>query len=361
MKRFSLEEKFAQMILVGLDVYDINDEIIDLIKNYKIGGVVLYKKNYTSLETMLHFINKLKDLNKNNEYPLFIAIDQENGRVNRFPKDVIRLYSANHVALANDKNISDEVNMITTKILSSVGVNMNFAPVLDIVRNNKNKVIGNRSYGNNPKVVLENGISFMREMQKNNIISVVKHFPGHGLSNKDSHFSIPKIKDIDTLKKEDLNVFASSFKYGADAVMIDHLQVKGYGLKPTTINSKIISDLLIDKCKYNGLIVTDDLRMNFLKYFYGIKKCVKKSIEAGSNVLLIKYKKNDVKKVYKKLLKSVKCLDIDPEKIDKSYKKIISIKKKYNLTNELKELDINIDSVNKKIKEVNERIDNIVK
>jgi len=354
--KLSLEEKFGQMIMLGLDVYEINDEIIEIIKKYKIGGVVLYKKNYTSLETMIEVINKLKKVNEKNKIPLFIAIEQENGRVNRFPKDITRIYSALKQAKTKNMKIINATNELTTYLLKSVGVNMNFAPVLDIVRNDKNKVLGNRSYGKTKEQVINYAIPFMKKMQENNIISVIKHFPGHGATNRDSHLVIPKIKDVINLEKEDIKVFEEALKNGADSIMIGHLKLKGYGRKPASLNKKIINKLLIEKYKYNGLIITDDLRMNTLKYIYGVKRSIKKSIDAGNNIFMIKYKKGD-KELYKDLIKMVKYIEIDPELINNSAKKIVAMKKKYKISDELIDTKIDINLINNKIKKINNAID----
>ena len=109
------KEKFGQMIMLGLDVDTINDEIISLIKDYKIGGVVLYKKNYHDIASMKDLINKLKEINTNN-IPLFIAIDQENGRVNRLPNEIERIYSAEKQTRTNNIEIVNECNNITAEI-----------------------------------------------------------------------------------------------------------------------------------------------------------------------------------------------------------------------------------------------------
>ena len=232
---------------------------------------------------------------------------------------------------------------------------MNFAPVLDIVRSEKNKVIGNRSYGNSKEDVIKYAIPFMKTMQARNIISVIKHFPGHGATNKDSHFLIPKIKDIKTLEKEDIKVFESAIDAGADALMVDHLKLKGYGRKPASINKKIIQRYLIDN-NFKGLIITDDLRMNFLQRIYGLKKCVKESINAGINIVMIKYQKGDYK-LYQKLFKMVKLCEIDPELINNSAKKIVEIKTKYQVTNEKVTNKMNINLINNKIRKINNLIE----
>ena len=354
--KLSLTEKFGQTILLGLDVYEINNEIIRIIEDYKIGGVVLYKKNYTSVESMTEFINKLKSYNSINKIPLFIAIDQENGRVNRLPKELNGIKSALSQAKTKNMKIINAINELTSYILKSVGVNMNFAPVLDILRNDKNRAIGNRSYGYNSNDVTKYGIPFMQTLQRNNIISVVKHFPGHGATNKDSHFIIPKIYDIKRLENEDIKVFDNAINACADALMVGHLKLKGYGFKPATINKKVIQKYLIDRYKYNGLIITDDLRMNFLQKIYGLKKCVKNSINAGNNMIMIKYQKGDYK-LYQKLLNLVKQCEIDPELVNNSAKKIVNMKKKYKVDDTEILNELNIKLINKKIKELNDLID----
>lgn len=355
--KMTFEEKFGQMLMLGLDIYEINDEVIKLIEQYKIGGVVLYKKNYTSLETMIDVINKLKKINHGNSIPLFIAIDQENGRVNRFPKDINRIYSAYKQAKSENMKLVNSVNELTSYLLKSVGVNMNFAPVLDITRDHKKKVIGNRSYGKNKEDVIKYGMPFMKCLQENNIISVIKHFPGHGITNKDSHISFHKINDIDELNKNDLIPFEYAIKNNADAIMIGHIKIKGYGLMPATLNKKIINEMLIDKYSYKGLIVTDDIRMGLFNHIYGIKKSVIKAVNSGNDIIMVKYKRGDILRIYKDLYKMVRNYEIDIERINNSAKKIVNMKKKYKINDSEINCKLEIDLINKRIKKINELID----
>ena len=351
----TLKDKFGQMILLGLDTYEINDEITRIIRDYKIGGVVLYKKNYTSVEKMISFINKLKKISKN-RVPLFIAIDQENGIVNRFPKDVSKMYSAKKLAECENQRLALATNEITAYLLKRVGVNMNFAPVLDVVRSDKNKVIGSRSYGNNKDVVIKNAIPFMQTIQKNNIVSVIKHFPGHGLTNRDSHILLPRIRNPKKLENEDLKVFEKAIENGADAIMLGHLSVKGYGLLPASLNKKMVKELLIDKYNFNGLIITDDLRMASVRKILSLKRRVKKSINANANLIMIKYNKGDYKR-FKKVFDIVKNCEVDLGLIISSYKKIVAFKEKYKVTNDLISKDIELDKINERIDKINEAID----
>ena len=346
----NLRDKFGQMIMLGLDVNEINDEVISLIKDYKIGGVVLYKKNYYDMKSMVNLINKLKKINKEN-IPLFIAIDQENGRVNRLPNEIMRIYNPLRQAMSKDIEVINECNEITSNILSMVGVNMNFAPVLDI--NYDNKVIGNRSYGYNKQDVIKYGLPIIKTMKDKGIISVVKHFPGHGLVMEDSHYLIPTIKDVDKMEN-DLDVYGEAIKSGCDAIMVGHLKVRGYGNKPATINREIIDKYLINRYNYHGLIITDDLRMNTMKYMYGMKNLIIKSINSGCNVLMIKYKKNDIRKIYSQLYDMVDKIDINL--INNSYSKIIDIKNKYQISNNIADIYIDINDINEKINKINEKM-----
>lgn len=352
--KMSIREKFAQMILIGLDTYHLNDEIIKIIKNHKIGGIILYQKNYNSLKNMENFINKLKEINENN-IPLFISIDQENGRVNRLPKEIKIIYSPLKQAKTKNMKLIDEVNNLTIGILKDVGVNMNFAPCLDICRDENNKAIGNRSYGMNYLDVCKYALPFMYSMKKSNIISVIKHFPGHGATKKDTHFIRATIKNVDLMEKEDIIPFEYAVKNGADAIMLSHLKIKGFGLKPTSTNKDIIDTYLIDRCKFNGLVITDDLRMTASKSITGLKSRIYNSIKAGNNIIMIKYKKGDYK-FYDKLFKKIEKGKINKEIINNNAKKILEIKDKYKLTNKLTNSNLDTDMINEKIKKINDYI-----
>lgn len=348
--KLSLMEKFGQMIILGLDTYEINDEIVEIIEKYKIGGVILYKKNYTSLDTMLEFINKLKNINSKNKIPLFIAIDQENGVVNRLPKDIVNLTSPAKLGKMQNELVVKAANEITTYILKEAGINMNLAPVLDINYYTKSK-FASRCYGSSKEDVIKYGLPLMKMLQKNQIISVVKHFPGHGLTNKDSHFMVPKVANV-KMAQENIEVFREAISSGADVIMVDHVKVKGYGMKPICLNKKFIQKNLIEDLNYKGLIMTDDLRMGTMPYLHKVKKSIPMAINAGCNIVMIKYKKKNLK-LFRKLEDLVKYCEIDPELIDKSAKKIINIKKKYELSNEKINSNIKIDLVNNKIKKIN--------
>lgn len=243
-KDLTVEEKIGQMLMIGLDSQEALKKLEPLIKKYKIGGVLLYKKNYKNYEELVNLINKIKEFNKDNKIPMFIAIDQEGGRVNRMPKDFINLPSAYKLAQYSENNEEDLVKMsgeITGELLNKTGVNMNLAPVLDIKRFEDKQAIGDRAYGDNIDIISKYGTSYINELKSKNIISVIKHFPGHGLTNKDTHFILPMVKkDMEEIEKEDMIPFEKAINQGVDSILVGHLRFKNVTRQFTSINVKKI-------------------------------------------------------------------------------------------------------------------------
>ena len=291
--KLSLEEKIGQMIIVGMDSNHITDRLKNLILNYKIGGIILYRKNFNSYQDLLKLIENIKSLNSKNKLPLFIAVDQEGGRVNRMPPEIKNLPPANVIAETKSLELVIESGDITGKMLKQTGFNMNFAPVLDIKRFNSKHAIGDRCFGTTKEEVCKFGIPTMKKLQENNIISVIKHFPGHGATKKDSHYTLPKIKDITLLENNDIKPFEYAISEGADAMMISHMRIKNLtGVYPASLSRKFIK-YLRSKYKYNNLIITDDLKMRAVKNIYGAKQCVKKAFEAGNDIIVFRYNQKE--------------------------------------------------------------------
>lgn len=223
-EELSIKEKIGQMVMIGLDTNYITDRIKNMIQNYKIGGVILYRKNFSTYQDMLKLIKELKEFNQNNKIPLFIAIDQEGGRVNRMPKEIKNLPSANLVATIGGQELVSESANIIGELLYKSGINLNFAPVLDIKRFNDRTAIGDRSYGTDKDIVTESGIKAMKELQKNKIVSVIKHFPGHGATKQDSHHFLPIInKSMKKLEGEDMYPFEQAIKMEQMQCLLGHL------------------------------------------------------------------------------------------------------------------------------------------
>ena len=356
-KELSIQEKIGQMIIVGMDTNYITDRIKTMITKYKIGGIILYRKNFNSYDKMLELIKQLKDLNKSNKIPLFIAIDQEGGRVNRMPKEFQNLPSANQIASQGDEKLVKKSAQLTGELLKKSGFNLNFAPVLDIKNFSNEHAIGDRCFGNDKEIVAKFGITSMKSLQEQGIISVIKHFPGHGATTKDSHYFLPIInKKIKTLETEDMYPFEQAINNGADCLLVGHLLIKHItGFYPASLSRKFISRHIRKKYKYNGLIFTDDLKMKAIKYIYGPVNSVIKAFKAGNDVVIFRFNKDEEKNAIEKVLKLVQHGKIKENRINRSVKRIINLKQKYNVSDDMPEDVLDINEFNNEVSEIRQK------
>lgn len=346
----SIEEKIAQKLMFG--VYSDNiDIIIELIKKYKIGGVILYKKNYANYDEMLEVIKRLKHANKGNKLPLFIAIDQEGGRVNRLPSEFHLIKNVYDMSRENIDLIYKN-GYITGKILSQMGINMNFAPVLDINENNS-KVLYKRCFCGDIDNITSCSEKYIKGMNENNVISVIKHFPGHGITKRDSHFLPPYVYDYKRILDKHVKPFEEMINNKIDALMVGHLVIRGMtGGMPASISSRFINNYIRKKYGYEGLVITDEVNMLSRSFIYGIG-LIKNSMLSGGDIVLVKIKNkyNDfVEKTVKYLKRNSGCIDI----LNESVQRIINIKNKYNINDKYDNLGCNVESINKEIDKLNE-------
>ena len=360
----SLEEKIGQLFMVGLLREDRKKQVQNLIENQKIGGVIIYRRNYEDYKTMIDFVNNIKQINSKNAIPIFISIDQEGGRVNRMPSEILNLKGATQIATANDLELIKRSGSIIGKMLRDTGISMDYAPTLDIRRFEENHPIGDRCYGQNKDEVSKYGIEVMKQIQNEKVISVIKHFPGHGSTQKDSHFSIPRIdRKIEELEKDDMVAFENAIKQGADAIMVGHLIIKDVDKKyPASLSKKIIEEYLIKKYNYQGLIITDDLKMMAIRLRYNMKKAALKAIEAGNDIIMLGLPYDEVSKVIKYIAAQVQKGRISIERINKSVEKIIAMKEKYEVNDnkvegfEIKKINEEIEKINEEVEKSNQKI-----
>ena len=356
-KELSLQEKIGQMIIIGMDTNYITDRIKDMILKYKIGGIILYRKNFNTYQDMLKLIKNLKDLNRENKISLFIAIDQEGGRVNRMPREIKNLPSANQIAITGGEELVKAAANITGQILRKSGFNLNFSPVLDIKRFENNHAIGDRSFGSDKEEVAKFGITAMKELQKNKVVSAIKHFPGHGATKQDSHNFLPVINEkIEKLEKEDMYPFEQAIKNGADVVLVGHLLIKNItGIYPASLSRKFIAKYLRMKYRYNGVIITDDLKMKAIKVLYGTKLSVRKAFEAGNDIIVFRYNNKKEVEVIEQIISLVNKGKIKENRINKSVKRIMDLKNKYEISDTEEIQGIEIEKVNKEIETIRKK------
>jgi len=351
--KMSLEEKIGQLVIVGVDGYENDDHSKQMIEKYRVGGFILFKKNISDAKQMLTLLNSLKETNSANNMPLFLSVDEEGGRVSRMPSEFLKFPTNKVIGKLNNSNLSYQVGNIIGEELKSFGFNMNFAPVLDINSNSKNPVIGDRSFGTKVDIVRKLGIQTMKGLQSQNIISVVKHFPGHGDTSVDSHIGLPKVNaDIKRLKSFELLPFAAAIENNVEAVMVAHILLpKIDPNNPASFSKTIISDILRTDMGFDGVVLTDDFTMGAIIKNYDIGQAAVKSIQAGSDIILVCHEFAKQEAVINALKNAATSGKISLNRLDQSVYRILKLKEVHALSNEPAQT-INLKPINDKIKEL---------
>ncbi len=335
-KEASLEEMVGQMIMVGVGGNKPDDKWVKQlesdIKKAKVGGVILFSKNIESpkkLKKLTSFFSSIKT-----KHPLLIAIDQEGGKVQRLnEKNGFKLYpsafeiSKNKTLLQSYdiyKNMADE--------LKEYNFNINFAPVVDLNINPNSPAIGAslRSYSEQEEIVIAYSSEFLRAQKDAGIISVLKHFPGHGSAMHDSHKRLTDVSN--TWQYRELKPYYNFIKYEkADAVMVGHINlVKFDKIYPASLSKKMVQGLLREQLGFGGVVFSDDMQMKAISDIYGFEQSVILAINAGVDVLVYSsyftQKSSVIKEVTQIILKAVKSGNIDIKTIQSSYKRITRLK-----------------------------------
>jgi len=349
--KMNLDEKIGQLVIVGLDGYTMNDNINNLIEKNKVGGVILFSNNVENSNQLLNLTNSLKTKNSQNKTPLFISVDEEGGRVSRMPNEINNIPSNEFIGKRNDVNLSYNIGKIIGEELKTFGFNMDFAPVLDINSNVNNPVIGDRAFGSTTNIVNKLGIKTMDGIRDNNIIPVVKHFPGHGDTSVDSHVGLPVVnKNLTELNNFELVPFKEAIKNNVDAIMVSHILLnKIDATSPASMSKIIITNILRGTLKFTGVVITDDMTMGAIIKYNDIGDAAVKSFNAGSDIILVCHEYDNDIKVINSLKNAVKNKLIPENRLNENVYKILKLKEKYNVNNNLVS-PININNINTKIK-----------
>jgi len=349
----SLDEKIGQLVIVGLDGFTLDNNINNLIKEHKVSGVILFSKNVDNPNQLISLTNSLKTKNSQNKIPLFISVDEEGGRVSRMPTGIKKLPSNETIGKNNDSILSYNIGEIIGEELKTFGFNMDFAPVLDINSNPNNPIIGDRSFGSSPSIVNKLGIKTMEGIMDNNIISVVKHFPGHGDTAVDSHLELPVVKkDLTKLNAFELIPFKEAIKNNADAIMVSHILLNKIDpAYPASMSKTVITDILRGTLNFTGVVITDDMTMAAIIKYIDIGEAAVKSFNAGSDILLVCHEYDNQLKVINSLKTAVKNKVISENRLNESVYRILKLKEKYIINNDtIKSININdINGINNKI------------
>src|SRR2546421_1603108 len=263
----TLEEQIGQVLMVGFLGDTPSQEIIDLIQRYHIGNIILFSRNVRDARQVFELTQRLQRCAKEagQHYPLLIAIDQENGLVQRLGEAVTVFPGNMALGAIGSEQIAYEVALATGRELKALGINMNLAPVVDVNNNPANPVIGVRSFGEDPQQVARLGAAMVRGYHDAGILTCLKHFPGHGDTAVDSHLALPTIPyPLERLEALELLPFRSGIEAGAESVMIAHVSFPALtqqNMLPATLSSPIVQGLLRGKLGFNGAILSDCMEM----------------------------------------------------------------------------------------------------
>lgn len=330
MENLTIKQKISQMFITGFNGqnFNFNKNFTDLLEN-GLGGVIFFTNNISNEKQFKDLINSISE---KSSIPPFFSIDQEGGRVERTEKihngkKYLSAKNAYEMGLSYLQNQTKEISLE----LKSYGINMNFAPVLDVNTSSINPIIGERAFSSNYSEVVSAGKMVIKEYEKYGIIPVGKHFPGHGASIEDSHKTLPTIDLSKKELNEHIKPFYEAINVGLPAIMVGHVLYPALDeFYPASISKTIINELLIKKLKFNGLIITDDMEMNGIKGFSKLEACIR-AINAGVNLFIFRDTNKEIYELIEKLTKAVEEGVIKEELIDNSINKIFNTKRQYGI------------------------------
>ncbi len=290
----SLDVMIGQMILTGIGDFSYlpkDAEILEEIRNRKVGGVILFEKNINSEHPKKQLKRTIDSLKVAASIPLFISIDEEGGRVNRLkPKYGFPVTKqAGDLGELNNLDTTAFYANNTASTLAAYGLNVNYAPDVDVAINPENPVIAKlgRSYSDDPKVVARHAQAFIDAHRSNGVITVLKHFPGHGSSLNDSHLGVADVSD--TWQFSELMPYKYLLDSGrVDAIMTAHIinEHLDPDKLPATLSPYIISNILRNVLNFQGVVFTDDMQMHAISKNFGFEESIRMAINAGVDVML---------------------------------------------------------------------------
>jgi beta-N-acetylhexosaminidase len=324
-------EKIGQLFMVGFLGTSVTPDLAAFLKEYKPGGVILFSRNLESVEQIVQLTNDLQAYSPKS--PLLISIDQEGGRVSRLPRGFTIFPPCELIGRCHSGELAYAAAATIAKELKAVGINMNMAPVLDVNSNPDNPVIGDRAFGATPEIVGELGLVTAAGLQDNKVVACGKHFPGHGDTNADSHKELPIVEaSRERLEAVEFSPFRRATAAGIATLMTAHVLYKALDDRlPATLSPDVITHLLREQMRYDGVVLTDDLEMHAIVDHYGPGDAAVRAFLAGCDMLLICKERDREIAAFEAVEKAVASGAIVTARLDQSVARIQRIKQRYLL------------------------------
>jgi beta-N-acetylhexosaminidase len=321
----------GQMIMAGFEGTTLTPDTEDLVRNHHVGGLILFSRNYENPKQLHTLIRDLQNVaaSTSTGLPLFISVDQEGGRVARLTEPFTKYPPLCCLGHAQSESLAYRFGQSLAAELVDVGINMDYAPVLDVHTNPDNPIIGDRAIASDPKTVARLANSFIKGFKDKGMIPVGKHFPGHGDTHLDSHLDLPTVKrDAATLEAVELVPFRETIAQGLEVIMTAHVIYTAWDEKNTATFSKtILQDILRQKLGFQGVIMSDDLEMKAVEKYFPFDAFPRMGIEAGLDMFLICNSVEKVRALHDQLVQDVENGTIPTAPIQQSVERILRLKK----------------------------------
>ncbi|MCK5835962.1 MAG: glycoside hydrolase family 3 protein [Desulfobacula sp.] len=301
MKKFTLEQMAGQRLMLGFEGTTLNQELKFMIREIKPGGIILFKSNIESPDQLARLCADVQSHAADCDLPpLFISIDQEGGVVARLKSPFTRFKGSPHI---NSRADAENFARITARELSGAGINMNLAPVMDVVPKGVDSIMKERAFPGDVQTVSDLGSIVIKTMQDHKIMAVAKHFPGIGRTIKDSHFFLPVLDvDIDTLEATDMKPFEAARDADVAGIMLSHISYPRLDSDwQASLSPFIVQELLRGILGYEGLVLTDDLDMKAIGH--DMKTCASQILKSGIDIALICHKGPNINIALKEMVR----------------------------------------------------------
>jgi beta-N-acetylhexosaminidase len=332
----SLDFKIGQLILIGMPGAEVDTAVLREVRTGKVGSLILFEKNIPKTNSFAGLKKMTSTYQKSAPVPLFIGIDQEGGKVNRLKEKYGFPRSISAAAIGKSKSV-DSARFYaesTAATLAGLGINVNFAPVVDLAiePNNPAIVKPERSYSANEDTVVMFAKEVVKQHRKYGVITVLKHFPGHGSTKDDTHLGMADVTN--TWKERELKPYKLLISSGyADAIMTAHIVNKNLDKNgnPGTLSKPILDGILRKKLGYNGVVFSDDMQMHAIAKQYGLEEAIKMAVNAGVDIMCFSNniqgtEERTVDKVHAIIKQFVANGEIPKERIEESYRRIMKLK-----------------------------------
>lgn len=298
----------------------------EALSEYAIGGLIYFEKNIKDREQLTEMLSKTVLCSK---YPIFLAVDEEGGTVSRIGNsniDVVKVDEMSVIGTSQDAVAAHEAGTTIGTYLKELGFNLDFAPVADVVTDGENSVLGSRSFGTDAAVAADMVSNVVQGMQEAGVNACLKHFPGLGSAEEDTHDGRVEItKTLEEMQNSDFIPFQAGIEAGANIVMVSHVTasfVDTEGL-PSSLSKVVITDVLRGELGFDGVVITDALNMSAISEYYTADEAAVMAIAAGADMLLMP---EDFETAYNGLLAAVQEGTISEERINESLRRIFRIK-----------------------------------